>query len=91
MPTMNILLPLLYFLFLFNMRAVAAAPVCSMPPQLASEGYQAAGDKYYRLHNSSAELADHHVATQTCNKVGGRLASLKTQEEFDIAAKFAGT
>jgi len=58
------------------------APTCSGPV-----GYNAVGDKYYKLFKNQAK---HLQALKTCREVGAWLAMFKTTEDFD-AVKYYRT
>ncbi len=61
-----------------------------MPDELAAEGYESKGDKYYKLY-VGADVANHFEANAQCQSVGARLAMMKTQDDFDIVSSYRGT
>ncbi len=56
-----------------------------MPQPVREEGYEARGDKYYKLYTSAA---DHHTASGMCNDLGARLAMFKTREDIDVVKAY---
>lgn len=60
-----------------------------MPAAVAAEGYEAKGDKYYKLYDGTDE-ANHFEASKKCQSVGARLAMMKTQDDFDAVSYYKG-
>ncbi len=66
-----------------------AKPSCTKNQDLITEGYEEVGDKYYKLYHG-ADKQDQYGASTKCQSVGARLATLKTQNDFDIASSYRG-